>query len=92
MLATIHTKVFSVIVCHLKKRGSKYSGIVIGLLFSEGCGSRFLTDREEHWLCLFENGAIRKMFGPKKEEIMEAGRNYILRRFVICIPHEIRSV
>jgi hypothetical protein len=41
---------------------------------------------------LFENGVIRKISGPKNEETVEAGRNYILRRFMIFIPHEIRCV
>jgi hypothetical protein len=41
---------------------------------------------------VFENGVMRKIFGPKKEETIEAGRNYILRRFMIFIPREIRSV
>jgi hypothetical protein len=41
---------------------------------------------------LLENGVIRKIFGPKKEETIEAEMNYILRRFMIFIPHEIRSV
>lgn len=42
--------------------------------------------------CWFENWVIRKISGPKKDEIMEAGRNYFLRRFMIGIPHEMKSV
>jgi hypothetical protein len=92
MLATIRTKILCLIVCHLKTRASKCSGIVTGLLFSEGSGSSYLRDREEHWLCWFENWVIRKISGPKKDEIIEVGRNYYLKRFMIGIPHEMRSV
>jgi len=37
------------------------------------------STNNKHWLCLFENGVIRKIFGPKKDEIVVAGRNYFLR-------------
>jgi hypothetical protein len=33
-----------------------------------GCGTWFLTLREEHRLRVFENGRLRKIFGPKSEE------------------------
>jgi hypothetical protein len=28
-----------------------------------------LTLREEHWLKVFENTALRKLFGPKRDEV-----------------------
>jgi hypothetical protein len=39
----------------------------------------------EHRLRLFENWVLRRIFGPKKKEVREAGENYIMRSFIICI-------
>jgi hypothetical protein len=30
--------------------------------------------REEHWLRVFENEMLRKMFGPQKDEVREEWR------------------
>ena len=34
-----------------------------------GCESWSLTLREEHRLRVFENGALRRIFGPKRDEV-----------------------
>jgi len=34
-----------------------------------GCETWYVTSREEHRLRVFDNGALRKVFGPKGEEI-----------------------
>jgi hypothetical protein len=34
-----------------------------------GCETWSLTLREEHRLGVFENGVLRRMFGPKKDEV-----------------------
>jgi hypothetical protein len=33
------------------------------------CGTWSLTLREEHRLRVFENGVLRRIFGPKRDEI-----------------------
>ena len=33
-----------------------------------------LTLREEHWLRVFENRVLRKIFGPKRDDVTEAWR------------------
>jgi hypothetical protein len=38
--------------------------------------------REKHRLRVFENRALRKIFGPKKEEV--AGGDCIMMHFMIC--------
>jgi hypothetical protein len=38
---------------------------------------------------VLENGVLRRIFGPKKDEIQEDGGNCIMRRFETCSPHEI---
>jgi hypothetical protein len=34
-----------------------------------GCETLSLTLREEHRLRVFENGVIRRIFGPKRDEV-----------------------
>jgi hypothetical protein len=34
-----------------------------------GCETWFLTLREEHRLRVFENRVLRRLFGPKKDEV-----------------------
>jgi hypothetical protein len=34
-----------------------------------GCETWYLTLREEHRLRLFENGVLRRIFGPKRDEV-----------------------
>jgi hypothetical protein len=34
-----------------------------------GCGTWFLTFREEHRLRVFENRVLRRIFGPKREAV-----------------------
>jgi hypothetical protein len=51
-----------------------------------GCESWFLTIREEHRLREFENRVLRRIFGPKSDEVMGEWRklhNEELRDFHI---------
>jgi hypothetical protein len=36
--------------------------------------SRFLTLSEEHRLRVFDNGMLRRIFGPKRDEVIEGRR------------------
>jgi hypothetical protein len=36
---------------------------------------------------LFENGVLKKLFGPKREELKKAGENFLMRNFIICTLH-----
>jgi hypothetical protein len=49
-----------------------------------GCETWLLTLREERRLKLFENRALRRVFGPKRGEVTGNGENYIMRSSVIC--------
>jgi hypothetical protein len=35
-----------------------------------GCETCYLTVREEHRLTVFENRVLRRIFGPKRDEVM----------------------
>ena len=34
---------------------------------------------------MFESRVLRRVFGPKRDEVTENGENYIMRSLVICI-------
>jgi hypothetical protein len=43
-----------------------------------------LTLREEHRLRVFENRVLRRIFGPKRDEVTGSGEDYIMRNLMIC--------
>ena len=46
-----------------------------------------LTLREELKLRVFEKRVLRRIFGPKKNEVMRSGEHHINSSLMICIPH-----
>jgi hypothetical protein len=47
-----------------------------------------LTLREEHRLRVFENRVLRRIFGPKREEVM-GKLSCTMRSFIICTHSQI---
>jgi hypothetical protein len=54
-----------------------------------GCETWSLTLREEHRLRVFDNRVLRRISGPKRDEVTEVGENCIMRS---CMVHTLRSV
>jgi len=54
-----------------------------------GCETWSLTLREERRLRVFENRLLRKICGPKRDEVTGNGENYIKRSIMICAPHPV---
>jgi hypothetical protein len=42
----------------------------------------FLILREEHRVRVFGNRVLRRMFGPKRDEVIGGWKNCILRNFI----------
>jgi hypothetical protein len=38
---------------------------------------------------VFENRVLRRIFGPKRDEVTENGETFIMRSLIICTPHQI---
>ena len=53
-----------------------------------GCETWSLTFREERRMRVFENRVLRRIFGPKRDEVTENGENYIIGS-LISNPHPI---
>jgi hypothetical protein len=66
----------------------KISRNVIFPVVSYGCEAWSLMLREGHRLMVFKNRVLRKIFGPKRDEVIEGGEDYIMS-FMICTPHQI---
>ena len=45
-----------------------YRTIMLPVLY--GCETWSLTLREERWLMVFENRVLRRVFGPKRDEVI----------------------
>jgi len=54
-----------------------------------GCETWSLILREEHWLRMFENRVLRRIFLPKRDEVTGDRENYIMGNLMICTPHPI---
>jgi hypothetical protein len=56
-----------------------------------GCETWSLTLRKEHRLRVFENRVLRRIFGPKTDDVMGGGggENCITRSFVICTLRQV---
>jgi hypothetical protein len=53
-----------------------------------GRGTWTFIEREEHRLWVYENTMLRRIFGPKREEVVEAGEDSIMTIFITCTFHQ----
>jgi hypothetical protein len=51
-----------------------YSGVILSVVMYRR-ETWYLTLREEHRLMVFENRVLRRIFGPKREEVAEGWSN-----------------
>jgi hypothetical protein len=63
--------------------------IIILTVVLYGCEAWSLTLREERRLKAFENRVLRRVLGPKRDEVTGEWRNYIMRSLMICTPYPI---
>jgi len=54
-----------------------------------GCETWSLTLMEEHRLMVFENRVLKKIFGPKRDEVTRECKKYIMSSLMICNPNPI---
>jgi hypothetical protein len=54
-----------------------------------GCETWPLTFREEHWLRVLENRVLRRIFGPKRDEVKGEWRKLHSEEYMICTPHPV---
>jgi hypothetical protein len=71
----------------LKHNNNNFTIILPVVLY--GCETWSLTLREERRLRVFEIRVLRRIFGPRGDEVTGEWRKYIMRNLVICIPYPI---
>jgi hypothetical protein len=54
-----------------------------------GCETWSLTSREKRRLRVFENRVLRRIFGPKRDEVTDGGENCIMRSFITCSVRQV---
>jgi hypothetical protein len=64
-----------------------YRTVILPVVFY-GCETWSLPLREDCRLRVFENRVLRRIFGPKRDEV-RSGENYIMRSLMICILHSV---
>jgi hypothetical protein len=84
MLATVQCRTVCLLVCCLKTYKLEQNRTIILPEVLYGCETWSVALREEHRLRVFENRVLRRLFGPKRDEVTGEGENCITRRFMIC--------
>jgi hypothetical protein len=69
MLATIRSRTFCLLVCCQKNLKIRIYKTIILHVVLYGCETWPLTLREERRLRVFENKVLRRIFGPKRDEV-----------------------
>jgi len=54
-----------------------------------GCENWSLTLSEEYRLRVYENRVLRRIFGPKGDEVTGCADKYIMRNLIICTPYPV---
>jgi hypothetical protein len=66
---------FVLLICYPNLKIRIYKTIIIPVVL-HGCGTWSLTLREEHKLRVFENRVLRRISGPKRDEVTEDRRKW----------------
>jgi hypothetical protein len=64
-----------------------YKTIILPVVL-HGCETWSLTLREEHRLRVSEKRVLRRIFGPKRDEVMGGWKNCIMRSCITCTPRQ----
>ena len=54
-----------------------------------GCETWLLALREERRLRVIENSVLRRIFGPRRDEVTGECKNYKMRSLMFCTPYPI---
>jgi hypothetical protein len=86
MLATIRSRTSCFLVCCLKNINMGIYKTIILPVVLHRCETWSLTLREKYRLRVFENRALRRIFGSKRDEMTRGWENCNMRSFITCTP------
>jgi hypothetical protein len=78
----------SLVLLSKNTKAGVYRTIILPVVLY-GCETWSLTLRAEQRLRVFENTLLRRIFGPKRDEVTGSGKGYIMRGLMICTLHQI---
>jgi hypothetical protein len=70
-----------------KYKNEDMQKIILSVVY--GCETWSFILREGRRLRAFEKRVLRRMFGPKRDEVQGSGEYYIVRSLKICTPQQI---
>jgi hypothetical protein len=82
---TIWSRIFTSLLLPESIKIRVCSTIILPVV-SYGYETWFLSLRQEHKLQIFEDGVLKRMFEPTREE---NGENCMMKRLMICACHQI---
>jgi hypothetical protein len=89
MLDTFRARVLCLPACSRNvKVKILYKTIILPIVLY-GCETWSVTLREEHRLRVFENRVLRRIFGPKRDEVTGEWRKLHIEELHICTPPQI---
>jgi len=92
MLAVIERRIFCLLVCYPSIKIKIFRAVILPVVLY-GCESWTLTLREARRLRMFENKVVRKIFGPKKDEVTAEWRRLHKEEFYdLCSPPNVIRV
>jgi hypothetical protein len=65
-----------------------YKTIILPVILY-GCETWSLTLMGQHRLRVFQNRVLRRISGPKRDEVAGEWRKFIMGSFIICTHHQI---
>jgi len=69
-----------------------YRSIIMAVVLN-GCETWSLTTREECRLRVLENRVLRRIFWPKRDEVIKSRENYVMTSLMICTsPNIVRVI
>ena len=81
----------NILFCGLLSKNTKikiYRTIILPVVLF-GCSTWSITMRDEHRLREFENRVLRKIFGPKRDEVTGEWKKPQMRSLIIATPQKI---
>ena len=88
MFAIIRYRIFCLPVAIQNVKIKIYRTIILPVVLY-GCETWPLTLREEHRLRVFENRVLRRVFGPKRDEVTGEWKKLHYEELIICTAHPI---
>jgi hypothetical protein len=91
MLAIVLCRIYCLPLLSKNRKIKIYRTIILPVVLY-GCETWLLTLREEHRLRVFEKRLLRRIFGPKKDEVTEESNKELYDLYELYVPNIIQVI